>query len=180
MSGKHSTLFTLCLALILAAGQCMQARTASAEEKYLEPVAIPIPAGALSANPGDEAKMAADVNAGRSAIGLPPLVVDPKLASVARAYARDMAARRYFGHRNPEGRSVSERFDFAGISYQYAGENIAFVQSEDEAMDGFLNSPDHKANMLSNRYTRIGVGVVSTDGYGALYVQEFSDGSEGQ
>ena len=151
---------------------------ARAQEEYLNPIPIPIPAVSLAVNPADESQMIADVNATRIAAGLPPLLSDPNLASVARAYAHDMAARRYFGHRNPEGQSVGDRLENAGVPYQYAGENIAFVQNENEAMEGFLNSRKHKANILSSKYTRIGVGVIVTDGYGAVYVQEFSDGGK--
>jgi uncharacterized protein YkwD len=124
--------------------------------------------------------MITDVNATRNAAGLPPLQRDSRLASIARAYAHDMAARRYFGHLNPEGKNVGDRLEVAGVAYQNAGENIAFVQNENEAMSGFLHSAGHKANILSDRYTRIGIGVIVTDGYGAVYVQEFSDGGTGE
>jgi uncharacterized protein YkwD len=150
---------------------------AGAEEHYLNPVPIPIPITTLTLDAGDEAHMIADVNAARTAAGLSPLLRDPKLVSVARAYAHDMASRRYFGHHNPEGQNVGNRFEEAGIAYQTAGENIAFVQSENEAMEGFLNSSGHRANILNTNYTRIGIGIIVTDGYGAVYVQEFSDGA---
>jgi uncharacterized protein YkwD len=151
--------------------------SARAEENYLNPVPIPIPITTLTLDAGDEAHMIADVNAARTAAGLSPLLRDPQLVSVARAYAHDMAARRYFGHRNPEGKNVGNRFEEAGIAYQTAGENIAFVQNENEAMEGFLNSSGHRANILNSNYTRIGIGIIVTDGYGAVYVQEFSDGA---
>jgi uncharacterized protein YkwD len=151
---------------------------AQAEENYLTPVHIPIPATTLSLDPADESQMISDVNAVRADAGLPPLASDHKLSSIARAYARDMAKRRYFGHRNPEGQDVANRLELAGVPYQYVGENIAFVESENAAMEGFLNSSGHRANILSSRYTRIGIGIVVTDGYGAVYVQEFSDGND--
>ena len=179
MLRKHGSFFAFCIATELATAQlCTASAPAGAEEDYLNPVHIPIPAGSLSIDPADEAHMIADVNATRAAAGLPPLVDDPKLCSVARAYAHDMAARRYFGHINQEGKDVGYRLEIAGVAYQNAGENIAFVQSENEAMEGFLNSAGHKANILSNKYKRIGVGIIVTDGYGAVYVQEFSDGDE--
>jgi uncharacterized protein YkwD len=165
MLRRHGSFFAFFVALTLAAAQFWSTPTpAAADEEYLNPVPIPIP----------------DVNAMRSAAGLRPLLADPRLASVARAYAHDMAARRYFGHHNPEGQSVGDRLEGAGVAYRHAGENIAFVQNENEAMEGFLNSAGHKANILSRRYTRIGIGIIVTDGYGALYVQEFSDGAEGK
>jgi len=146
-------------------------------EGYVAPVRIPIPTSSLSPDPPDESRMIADVNRIRVAAGVPPLARDPKMAVMARAYAHDMGARRYFGHYNPEKQSLVDRFDMAGIAYQFAGENIAFVQSETEAMDGFLKSPDHRANILSPDYTRIGVGIIVTHGYGTIYVQEFFGGS---
>jgi uncharacterized protein YkwD len=181
MLRTHGRFFAFRVALLLAVAQFWSASAfAQAADEYLTPVPIPIPAVSLSIDPADESQMIADVNASRSTAGLPPLEPDPLLASVARAYAHDMAARRYFGHYNPEGQSVGDRLEGAGIAYQYAGENIAFVQNESEAMEGFLNSAGHKANILSSKYTRIGIGVIVTDGYGAVYVQEFSDGSTGE
>lgn len=179
MLRRHGRFFAFFAILTLCAAQ-LQSAPAGAEEEYVNPVPIPIPVVSLSIDPADESHMIADVNATRTAAGLPPLLTDPQLASVARAYAHDMASRRYFGHHNPEGQSVGDRLEVAGVAYQYAGENIAFVQNENEAMEGFLKSAGHKANILNSRYTRIGIGVIVTDGYGALYVQEFSDGAEGQ
>jgi len=178
MLRTHGRFFAFFFVLFLAAVQ-FRCAAAGAEDEYIYPVPIPIPAVSLSQDPSDESQMIADVNATRNAAGLPPLQSDPQLASVARAYAHDMAARRYFGHHNPEGQNVGDRLDGAGVPYRFAGENIAFVQNENEAMEGFLNSAGHKANILSSRYTRIGIGVIVTDGYGAVYVQEFSDGAEG-
>jgi uncharacterized protein YkwD len=181
MLRRHGSFFAFFVALTLAAAQFWSTPApAAADEEYLNPVPIPIPVVSLSIDRADESHMISDVNAMRSAAGLRPLLADPRLASVARAYAHDMAARRYFGHHNPEGQSVGDRLEGAGVAYRHAGENIAFVQNENEAMEGFLNSAGHKANILSRRYTRIGIGIIVTDGYGALYVQEFSDGAEGK
>jgi uncharacterized protein YkwD len=147
------------------------------DQHYLTSVHIPIPIGSLSStDPPGESQMLNDVNAARNAVKLPSLNRDSHVASIARAYAHDMVARRYFGHHNPEGKNVGDRFESAGVNYQYAGENIAFVQSEKEAMQGFLKSSDHRFNILNSHYTRIGIGIIVIHGYGTMYVQEFSGG----
>lgn len=173
MLRRQGSFFPLCVAV---AGMCSLPAPVGAVEDYINPVPIPIPVVALSSNATEEAQMVADINSARTAAGLSPLTIDSKLSEVARAYAHDMALRRYFGHLSPEGKSVADRFDVAGIDYQCAGENIAFVQDEEEAMAGFLHSSDHRANILSKRYTRIGVGIIIAGSYGSIFVQEFSDG----
>ncbi|GAA3328549.1 hypothetical protein GCM10020331_072940 [Ectobacillus funiculus] len=53
-----------------------------------------------------------------------------------------------------------------GISYSYAGENIAKGQrSADEVVTAWMNSPGHRANILNGNYTHIGIGHTSSQDY---------------
>jgi uncharacterized protein YkwD len=46
-----------------------------------------------------------------------------------------------------------------GIRYKWAGENIAAGQeTPQDVVDAWMNSPDHKANILRPEFTSIGVG----------------------
>lgn len=121
----------------------------------------------------DEAKAFKLLNADRAANGLPALKVNMSLVRLAENYAQDMINRKYFSHYNPEGQSPFDRMKQAGISYRYAGENLAINSDVTAAEKAFMNSSGHRANILSPNYTEVGVGV-RYDSAGSVYVvQEF-------
>lgn len=122
-----------------------------------------------------EKDMLKRVNAERFEKGLPQLVINEKLRDLARTYAKDMFMRGYFSHYNPEGASPFDRMHAEGITYQAAGENLAFAPSVAIAHQGLLNSPGHRANILSNRFEKVGIGVIDGGVYGKMFVQEFTD-----
>lgn len=91
---------------------------------------------------------------------LPELVENETLNQAALLKAQDMAERGYFAHNTPEGLSPWYWFTKAGYSYKKAGENLAvnFDDSED-VVNAWMNSPTHKANIVKDGYTEIGIGV---------------------
>ena len=123
--------------------------------------------------PDLEARMLELVNAERTAQGLRPLQADPALAEVARAHSRDMFARGYFSHTNPEGQEAFDRMRQAGVPYLVAGENLALAQTLPSAHQGLMNSPGHRANILLPRYGRVGIGVLDGGRYGLMVTQNF-------
>jgi len=60
-----------------------------------------------------------------------------------------------------------------GISYKTAGENIAGNSSNSAAVNAWMNSSGHRANILNGNYNYTGIGVVSSPKYGKVYVQMF-------
>lgn len=109
------------------------------------------------------------VNAERDKAGLLPVLLDPVLNTSAQRYAEDMVTRSFFSHETPEGVTFEQRM----LSLNYvgrmatcachrdfgAGENLAFGQrSADEAVQDWMLSKNHKANILEPFFTRIGVG----------------------
>lgn len=117
-------------------------------------------------------------NDARADAGVSGLVLDGALNQVAQAHARDMAVRDFFDHTNPDGLSPFDRMRNAGISFSYAGENIAWYPSATSAVTGWINSPGHYANMTNSRFGKIGIGVYKADpaGYGNFYyVQLFTN-----
>jgi len=104
-----------------------------------------------------------------------PLRWNDELAAAARAHSRDMVQRRYFGHVDPEGRSPGLRLTAAGIAWQSAGENIAMDPDVKSAEAAFMNEPhtghNHRSNILSPRYTEVGVGIARASD-GELYITE--------
>lgn len=126
-------------------------------------------------DPAAAKKMLELVNAERKANDLKELVFDEKLAAVGEAHATDMFARGYFSHNTPEGKTPFDRMDAAGISYMIAGENLALAPTTAEAFTGLMNSPGHKANMLSGDFGRVGIGAVNGGSHGIMFAQEFAN-----
>lgn len=114
------------------------------------------------------------LNRDRKQQGLPPLIPDPQLTKVARAHAEDMVAQNYFDHINLQGQSPFDRLEMNGISYQSAGENIAYNDSLEEMEIAWMNSPGHRANILDDSYTHVGLGLCHSED-GSIYgVQLFA------
>ncbi len=115
------------------------------------------------------------VNQERKKIGASALTPDVSLRVVARSHCRDMFARGYFSHYTPEGRSPFDRMAQSDIEFSYAGENLALAPNTVLAMKGLMNSPGHRANILSVNFGKIGVGVIDGGVYGQMFCQEFSN-----
>lgn len=126
-------------------------------------------------NDGDETTMIDLVNNERTSRGFKALTFDPRLREIARAHSQDMFERGYFSHYTPEGESVADRAQKAGIDYQVIGENLAFAPSLDLAHKGLMNSPGHRANILSPDFNKIGIGVIDGGIYGLMITQVFSN-----
>ena len=63
----------------------------------------------------------------------------------------------------------------ANIAFNYAGENLALAPNTDLAMKGFMQSPGHKANILSLDFGKVGIGVIDGGIYGEMFCQDFTD-----
>lgn len=122
-----------------------------------------------------EEQMLTLVNREREKAGVGPLVMSDELSVLARDYSADMFQRGYFSHYNPEGLSPFDRMNAYGIEYLAAGENLALAPSVDLAMQGLMNSPGHRENILSAEFNHIGIGVMDGGIYGKMFTQEFTD-----
>ncbi|MFF8835605.1 CAP domain-containing protein [Streptomyces sp. NPDC015130] len=112
------------------------------------------------------------VNAERAKAGCGALSANATLTKAAQGHSDDMAARDYFDHTNPDGDGPGERVTAAGYPWSTYGENIAMGQSTPEqVMEGWMNSPGHRANILNCDFKEIGVGI-HTDG-GPYWTQVF-------
>ena len=111
----------------------------------------------------------AKVNAERVAAGLPPMLAISELNRVARAHSLDMVARDFFDHVSPEGSSLAERCERAGVRYRRIGENLhrsrGFRDPAERARQGWMESEGHRKNILTPWFRETGVGVaVASDG----------------
>lgn len=120
-----------------------------------------------------EAKMLVLVNEERAKQGFKPLSADPELAVVARAHSKDMFARGYFSHVNPEGKTPSDRIRAGGVRFLTAGENLALGQTLNICHQGLMDSPGHRANILEPAYGRLGIGILDGGIYGLMITQNF-------
>jgi uncharacterized protein YkwD len=113
-------------------------------------------------------------NRERVGAGLPPLAVDPLLARAAQAYSTDMAVRAFYSHTSPEGTQPWDRAAAAGSTRRSIGENIACGQrSAAEVVEGWMNSPGHRANILKPAFTHIGIGFAGGGPAGTYWTQLF-------
>lgn len=106
------------------------------------------------------------VNVERAKYGLSALTEDWELSRVARYKSQDMRDKGYFSHTSPTYGSPFAMMKAFGISYRAAGENIAMGQSTPAAVvRAWMNSSGHRANILSQSFTKIGVGYVASGNY---------------
>lgn len=130
----------------------------------------PAPARAPAAASGPEMDVLARTNAARIRAGCSTLRFDPRLATAARAHSADMVDRGYFEHNSPDGTTPLDRAAAAGYP-DLGGENIAYGQrSAAEVMNDWMNSPEHRSNILDCEYTTVGVGL---DRRGMYWTQDF-------
>ena len=113
-------------------------------------------------------------NARRAEHRLPPLTVEPRLRAAAQAHNDDMVARGFFAHDSPEGASVADRVRATGYPYAVVAENLAAgQQTPAEVVQGWMDSPGHRANLLHPDVRQIGVGFTAGGSYGTTWTQVF-------
>jgi len=99
-----------------------------------------------------------------------PLVLDERLNHSAQAKCKDMVARNYWAHTAPGETDTWQRFieDQDITQGQAIGENLSFGFSNSRAVvTGWMNSPEHKANIVKPEYSMAGFGVCHSDSYTA-------------
>ncbi|MCA9879052.1 MAG: CAP domain-containing protein, partial [Thermomicrobiales bacterium] len=112
--------------------------------------------------PSEEESLLGLINTFRAQNNQSPLTRNGKLDTAALNHSQDMANRTYLSHTSPEGSTPDQRILAAGYSYSWWGENIYQSAPNDAsaqaAFNSWVNSSGHRANMLSNNYTQIGIG----------------------
>lgn len=109
------------------------------------------------------------VNQERTNAGLSTLTKNNELTNIARIKSNDFIENNYFSHTSPTYGTPFEMLKNYGISYSAAAENIASGQpTATEVMNSWMSSSGHRANILSDTYNQIGVGV-ARDSDGKLY-----------
>lgn len=122
---------------------------------------------------GDYAsQVVALVNAERAKYGLSALKADSRVQQAAQVRAAETV--QSFSHTRPNGSSFSTALTEAGVSYTRSGENIAYGQSTpQQVVNAWMNSSGHRANILNESFTTIGVGYTVVNGT-AYWAQLFT------
>lgn len=128
---------------------------------------------ATSTLSSDEKEVFELINKQRTNNGLSALKMDSEALNVARIKAKDMVDNNYFSHNSPTYGSPFDMLKSFKVTYKTAGENIAANSSNSGAVNAWMNSSGHKANILNSSYNYTGIGVVSSSKYGKIYVQIF-------
>jgi uncharacterized protein YkwD len=122
-------------------------------------------------------------NVERAKHGLRPLVRSPVLELAAQRHSDDMASRQFFSHDTPDGADPQTRIAAAGYNRPWTGENLyfgtAFEATPVRAMQGWMTSRGHRANVLRPQFTEVGIGISyaspkpSASEPGAVYTANF-------
>jgi uncharacterized protein YkwD len=154
------------------------------------PVAVGAGCANAGANPAPDtlgampAAVLCLLNGERAGHGLPPLRSNRPLRTAATSMATQMVKQQFFGHVTPSGADLLDRIRRTGYVHGnwVLGENLAWgngpLATPQAIVNGWMNSPDHRANILYGRFKDIGIGVQlgaprSDLSGGATYVTDF-------
>jgi uncharacterized protein YkwD len=107
---------------------------------------------------------------------VPPLTLNDALDRAALEHSQDMAKHGYMDHSGRDGSTPADRITHAGYKWRMVGENLASgVMTPEEAVEGWLQSPHHCENLMTPRFTEMGVAFAvnpATDA-GVYWTQTF-------
>lgn len=130
----------------------------------------PVPSISISEQ---EQQMLQLINEERVKAGLKSLQMDSKVVGIARLKSQDMIDKNYFDHTSPTYGDPFTMMKNMGVTFGYAGENLAGNQTVERAHEALMNSPGHRANILNPNYTHVGIGIVDGGNYGKMFTQLF-------
>jgi uncharacterized protein YkwD len=165
----------LAVIVFTAASAAIASAPASNRTELTRSYALPYRIAEAPASSVMEVTMLALLNQSREASGLSPLRANTTLRAVARTHGSDMFAYGYLSHESRDGRLPLARVEAAGLSPWHVGENLAYAQDVQEAHRLLMNSPGHRANILSPVYRWIGIGVMDGGPHGVIVVEDFTD-----
>lgn len=120
------------------------------------------------------------VNGERADNGLPALTENSELDSAANGMAQQMVTEHFFSHETPEGKNVVDRVEPTGYIPDsgdwVVGENLAWgsgaLATPQAIVNGWMNSPGHKANILAPDYKDVGLAI----SFGTVQAGQTQDG----
>jgi uncharacterized protein YkwD len=101
------------------------------------------------------------INRERMAAGCSALAPNDTLIQVAHTHSQDMAIHRFVEHTGSNGRSPAQRVQDAGYQFRMVAENVAAGRlTPESAVQGWMESSEHRTNILNCELRDTGVGVV--------------------
>jgi uncharacterized protein YkwD len=123
-----------------------------------------------------ESQLLGKINVTRGRHGLRPLRISARLTAAANQHSASMAEKGYFSHDSANGGSFFKRiasfYSYRGYSSWSAGENILWSSPDIDpagALHLWMNSPEHRANLLNRSWREIGLGAVHTANAPGIY-----------
>ena len=113
------------------------------------------------------------INSNRRNNGLEDLKIDNSVQNIARLKAQDLERNDYFSHTSPSYGNIDDMLNSFGVIYTKSQENIAGNQNLNGAVEAWMNSEGHKANILSSSFNYTGVAIVESSMYGKIFVEVF-------
>ncbi|AWZ08855.1 MULTISPECIES: CAP domain-containing protein [unclassified Streptomyces] len=139
-------------------------------EPPAEPAGTPAPSDSAAPS-GAVAEVLALVNQERATVGCPALTVNEKLTKAAQDHSEDMAAHSNMSHTGSDGSDPGQRITRAGYQWSTYAENVAYgYDTAAKVMEGWMNSPGHKRNILDCNVKEIGIGLAQP---GQYWTQDF-------
>lgn len=113
------------------------------------------------------------INTERRNAGLSELQYDAQLSAEALKHSQDMSQNNYFSHTSPTYGTFAERLKASGISYSWAGENIALYGSVEKAHAALMASEGHRNNIMKATANRVGIGIVWNQAKNGYYITQW-------
>ncbi|MEV6683150.1 CAP domain-containing protein [Streptomyces erythrochromogenes] len=124
------------------------------------------PAAPTDPKNGPTARVLALVNAERARAGCSAVTLNAQLSSAAQNHSKDMAAHRNMSHTGSDGSNPGVRIRQAGYQGSGLGENVAMgYPTAEKVMEGWMNSPGHRQNILNCAFKEMGIGLSQPDFY---------------
>lgn len=121
-------------------------------------------------------------NSFRQQNGLAPLALNSRLSNAAQTHTQNMAFQDFVSHTGVDGASVAQRVSATGYKWSLVAENVAAgYQTAADVVQGWINSPGHRSNLLNPTVTEIGVGYYflatdpGTETWNYYWTQVFAD-----
>lgn len=146
--------------------------------------ATPLPPTPAAAPIPDFVQRVLDLtNQYRAANGIAPLQLNLELNAAALSHSQDMALQDYISHNGLNGSTMSSRMNQVGYISYYYGENVAAGDTTpEEVVQGWISSPEHRANLLNSAFTEVGIGYyylasdTGINNYYSYWTQDFGSG----
>jgi uncharacterized protein YkwD len=111
----------------------------------------------------------------RAKAGCPALLISSQLSAAAQGHTDDMASHNFMSHTGSDGSSPWDRINATGYQFWTAAENIALgFETPADVVNGWMNSPGHRANILNCNLHEIGVGYATNSTGAPYWTQDFA------